>query len=202
MKKRHLLILGILFLILASLLALTLYGFARDIVAVEVLRVVWILRIIAANMPQLPVWVVFLLTAVVIALGALLKGERATWRPIEPERPREQHVRTLAGWIERAQERPYSRWRLAQMLGDLTQETLAYTRQTDPADIRRRFQTGTLDIPKDVQSYVRAGFGPMLWQQDGFLSKILPRKRPSLLGAALHLDPERVIQFLEEQLEM
>jgi hypothetical protein len=206
MKKRHYILFAILLLLIAAPMAWLLRNFARDILAVEFLRVIWVVGLLIRSIPQLPIWAIFIISAFIIASGSLLKGDRPGWSPPEIPVEREGRVRTTWGWISRANEGMYSRWRLAQQLSDLTLETIAYRHQMDIPEIRRRFQAGQLGVPQTIRGYVRAGMGPMLWRTDSpfahFLSRFFPRFRRENQLSPLSLNPELVVEFLEDQLEI
>ncbi len=189
-----------LILLLALPLVLLLRDFARDVLVVELFRFYWGARILFESLPQLPLWGLLLVTVVVIALRSLRRGKRreAPHPGREPE-PAGQ-VRTLARWIERAAEGEYFRWSLAQHLGGLAWDVMAYREQTTLAVLKARLQAGRLDLPPVVEAYLRAQQTRHFAPTSGILGALRARLQPAPPASAPDPELARVVEFLQDQL--
>jgi hypothetical protein len=192
----------LLVLVLAIPLAFLLQDPVGEGLAAELLRLFWAVRLLYESLPQLPIWIAFLIFALIAAAGSLfLNGtpgpEAAPPRP-EPRGP----VQVLSRWIRRAAEGEYFRWRLAQHLGAVTRQVLAYQGYVDPEELEVRLRTGRLDLPPTVLDYLQARRRTWVPRPMSLLSRLRQRLR---LGAGPQPpDPalESVVAFLEEQMEV
>ncbi|MFN2291061.1 MAG: hypothetical protein ACK2UC_07735 [Anaerolineae bacterium] len=200
MKRRAWVLL--LILLLAVPFALLLRDFVREELAVELLRLLWAVRLLYESLPQLPIWLAFLAFALVAALGSLLLNgprRRETERPTPEPRGR---VHALARWIRRASEGEYFRWRLAQHLGALTWEVMAYRHHVDVAELERGLGTPGLQLPPAVQDYLQSRDASWSPVSLNLLARLRHRLRPN--DGPQRPDPglEAVVSFLEEQMEV
>jgi hypothetical protein len=223
--RNRLLLVGLI-LLLTVPLALLLHGFVREVVAVVILYFLWIGDLIFKTFPQSFFWALFLILALVIAGSSLVGGRQRIWQGREVEVVREGRVRVLARWIQRAGRGAYFRWNLAHHLGDLTLEALAYREGNSPEQMRELLRSGELDVPPEIRAYLQAGSMPWgqsferyrrdsgVWARPGagtasgfarltgVLSSLGRRLRPGARSSMLDLDPEGVVRFLEDQLEV
>jgi hypothetical protein len=202
MTPRRLLRLGLLVLLLAIPLAILLHDVARDVVLVALLRLLWTGRLLLQMVPQLPLWLLFLLVFIVVAVGSLLGARR---RAAAGDRPGPQHpgqVRTLATWIDRAGHSHYFRWTLAQRLGTLAWEVMAHNQGLTSRELRQRFRTGRLNLPPIIAGYLEsprpAYAGPLAPLLDRLNRFLQPDRAVSPPDPAL----ETVVHFLESQMEV
>jgi hypothetical protein len=214
--RDRLLLLGLV-LIVAIPLALVLSGFARQVIVVPLLYVVWVGRLLVQSIPQFFLWAGFLLIVLILAARSL-RAQRSTTK--RRRRAREGLEGTtgysgqVAVWARRvhlaAGGSYYYRWYLAQQLGKLAQDVLAYRRRLAPTQTRP-FVTFSpegsgrgSDIPPEVRAYLEASWRATLPRPARlpFISRLLHhlRLRPEI--SPLDLDPEQVVQFLERELEV
>jgi hypothetical protein len=104
--------------------------------------------------------------------------------------------------INRTSEGYYFKWRLAQHLLGLTLEALAHGERTSPNMVRERLKSGGLDAPSEIEDYLLAGMTPILSTRSNLITRLKDAIIPTHQITPLDLDPERVIQFLEDQLEI
>ena len=133
--RQRLLLVGLI-LLLAIPLVLLLQDFTREILLAEVLLFVWTLRVIIGSLPQLPIWLLFVILVLFIAVATLL-GPR---KP-EPEAPRTGEpclgqVGFLATRLRRVAKGEYFRWDLARYVSGLVLDVLAYRRRTTVPRLR------------------------------------------------------------------
>ena len=78
---------------------------------------------------------------------------------------------------------------------------LAYTEQTSVAQLKKRLEKDSLDAPPGVESYIRSGQAP-IYSLSASLAGRFGRFLSSGPGlAAAEQDVERIVEFMEEQLE-
>jgi|YNPNPStandDraft_1061719.scaffolds.fasta_scaffold17894_2 hypothetical protein len=192
---------------LVLLLSVPLAFLLRDLVgqplATRALYLIWLGRLLLHSVHQYVFWVLFLAIALLIVVGALV-GEgwaRAGQAPMSPSNAQQNPVEILARQIRLLERGDYSRWRLAQSLGELALEALAYHDHLPLAQVRQRLEAGALDAPPEVQAYLQASRTTLYLRPVTLLSR-LGLRRKKAFPSPLDLDPERVVQFLEDRLEI
>jgi hypothetical protein len=166
--------------------------------------VIFVGNLVLGFFPQPLLWSLFLAVVLLIAVKSLARRKeqaaqgRRKLEVIYPGR-----VRALLRWIQNANEGIYFKQRLAQHLGKLTVEARAYRERFAPGSIKQRLDR--LDAPPEIRAYLQAGLVPFAQPSTGplsFLRRLFKRwLQPSTPVSPLDLDPERVVQFLEHQLE-
>lgn len=201
MKRRHLIILGII-LLMTIPLALLLADVTREVIAIELMRILWIGNLFFQNLAQAPLWISLLLFVLIIGARSLLgfpepKQERT---PVETDIPGK--VQELQRWIERSMEGEYFRSILAKRLANIALDPLAEQERVTPVQMRERIREGRLDAPPEVRDYFQAGLQPTFSEPTGFLARIRERSVSGASSADPHNQSlEQVIQFLEDLLE-
>lgn len=192
----------VLVVLLAVPLVFLLRDYVRDVLLVELLRILWVGQIIFESLPQPVVWGLFVVIVLLVAFRSLVVIQRFV--PGEPDVPAEHagQVRALAARIRHAKHGRYYSWHLARHLAKLIVEVLAYHQGLPTAQIRWRVRSGTLDAPEEIRAYLEIG------RQIAPRSPVgcLPRLRHALAGEAGEAPTgpslETVVQFLEDQLEV
>jgi hypothetical protein len=198
--RQRLLLIG--FILLAAIpLVLLLRDFTRDVLLAEVLLFVWSVRVIVGSLPQLPIWLLFVILVFFIAVAALL-GPR---RP-EPDTPRAGEpwpgqVGFLATRLRRVAKGEYFRWDLARYVSGLVLDVLAYRQRTTVAGLRHRLRTGDLEVPPAIDAYLRAGQSPIYTLSASLASRIRRLFSPVASTPSIERDIEKAITFMEDQLE-
>ena len=193
-------------LLLVLLLSVPLVFLLQDSVgegvAVELLRLFWAIRLLYESLPQLPIWIAFLVFALIAAAGSLLLNGTPSREMAHPRPESRGRVQVLTRWIRRASEGEYFRWRLAQHLGAITRQVLAYQEHVDPQEFEARLRAGRLDLPPPVLEYLQARHETWVPRPLSLLSRL--RHRLRLDGGSQPPDPglERVVTYLEEQMEV
>lgn len=193
-------------LLLVLLLSIPLVFLLQDSVgedlAVELLRLLWTVRLLYESLPQLPIWVAFLAFALLAALSSLLLDRVPSREAAAPAPQSGGPVQVLARWIRRASEGEYFRRRLAQYLGTVTRQVLVYQQQIDPQELEERLMLGHPDLPPVVLDYLQARHETWAPTPLSLLSRL--RQRLQLGGSSRPPDPalESVVAFLEEQMEV
>lgn len=182
-------------LLLAALITPFLKDFIRDVLLLPLLYAAWLARIVFDSIPQLAIWIVFLIIALLIALRSL-SGRRLA-RPETRERPVTVvgRIESWAHLIDRAGQEHYARWRLARELRKLALAILAAEKQLSTEQIKQQLTEGRLDMPPEIRAYLLASMTSFSYLSP---TRFWFRKKPAG-SSALDLDPEQVLQFLEER---
>jgi hypothetical protein len=184
-------------LLAAAVMAFFLRGLMRENIVGPLAYLVWVGQLIFLSIPQIGIWSVFILVALIIALGSLVKKQPSPPRTLIPAKGRAKRISAWAKAIRQTDEDFYYRWQLAQKLQKLTVETLAISERAEPGEIRRRLERGVIDdMSPDILAYLQAGITSFAYLTD--------KKSRFGLGkqaSPLDLDPALVIQYLEDKIE-
>jgi hypothetical protein len=200
-------------IVIVLLIVLTYRDSMRAIILVPVAYVIFIFRLITANINQEILWITFVIISIVIALLSL--GSR--WNFSTEETTAENKYPTrLHDWINivhKKQHNEYFKWNLAQDLSNLFIEAIAYRQGISRSQVLQRLSIGTLDLPDDILAYLQISQTP--FSQTGLTRKKngnwFSRIRDMLRNhsniqvgygqSSLDLEPERIIHYLEDYLE-
>lgn len=187
-RARLILLVGLILPIV--IMAVVIRGFVRDVIAVPLLYGLWIVRGLLASIAQPLVWFACILVIIVFAFRSLV-GTRILTRRRKVEQGERDTLQSWARLIEQTQRDDFSRWRLAQRLGQLTFDILGDDEQLSARQLWRRLDNGTLDIPPDLRGYLR------------FRVRPAPQRRwwrRTTTPSQQQIDPNRIVTFLEEQI--
>ncbi len=192
---------------LAFLLSRTFGVVVRDIVAVPILYLGWIGRLYLRTVPQALFWgalllfgLVLAITNVLIALGGLGEGERGYQQGMGVNQVYIGRVKELTSQIHFAARSAYFRRRLAQRLGRLILKSLDYEEPYGPAKVEQGLEA--LDAPPEVRAFLQEGEQLISPSRPGLIVWLRRRLRGRQEVGAPDLELERVVQFLEERLEV
>jgi hypothetical protein len=199
MRKRMLL--AGLVLLLAIPLVFLLREFARDVLLVELLRLIWTARMLFDSLPQALVWGVFLIMVLNVAARSLMARKRPVRRGQRTLEESVGQVQFLAMRIRSAERSEYYSSNLARYLGKLTAAVLAHNQGTTPSRTAWKVRSGRFEAPAEVHSYLQSARTTESFETTGFRARL--RQYFSLDPQPRRADPplERVVQFLEEKLE-
>jgi hypothetical protein len=188
-------------LLLAIPLGFLLRGFVRDVLLVELLRVIWTIRLLFDSLPQVLVWTVFLLMMLYFALRSLITGRRARRQAYGSFLESVGQVRFLAMRIRSSAQSEYQSWNLARQLAKLATDVLAYSQATTPDRTAWQIRSGKVVAPEEVRTYLQNARAPRSSEPVGFASRLrrlfLPPLEPHRSAPPL----DAVVQFLEQKLE-
>ena len=189
-------------LLLAIPLGLLLRDFVRDVLLLELLRVVWGLRILFESLPQLLIWVLFLFLGLLIAVRSLLGRPVSGLLHQEEGDQHQGQISHLAQRIRRGADSKYHKWHLAHHLRTMFLEALAYEQRLTPEEVRQRLDSGALDAPPEVLAYLHAGLAPIYSRSSSLLWRLRYRLASRVHSTSIDPDLLRVVEFLEDQFEI
>jgi hypothetical protein len=172
--------------------------FMRETFVMPLLYAVWVGGLIFESIPQTAIWSLFLIITLPIALRSLIKKRPASPRPpyLEPSQP--ERIQTWLRLLQRTDKDDYYKWQLAQRLQKLALEALAHDERLTMRQVRQRLANDALNLPPEVQAYLQAGMTSL----SHFLRVRSPfRLKRQRQPTPLDLDPERVVEILEDKFE-
>jgi len=168
----------------AIVLAFSFQDFLRETIVVPILYAYWFARLYIESLPQTLLWAIFIVAAVMIVARSFWAQGRRSNRSLRGVDIKP--LGKIGAWSERihlARQGGYFEERLARCLAELTLATLSYRERLSPEEVRQEIQSGLAYMPQEILTYVRAGLS---------LSETQPE--------SLRENPERIVQFLEDQL--
>ncbi len=198
--RQRLLLVGFI-LLLAIPLVLLLQDFTRDVLLAEVLLFIWSLRVIIGSLPQLPIWLLFVILVFFIAVATLLGPRKPEPEPQGTGEPCPGQVGFLATRLRRVARGEYFRWDLARYVSGLILDVLAHRQRTTVARLRHRLRAGDLDVPSAIEAYLRTGQSPIYTLSASLASRLRRLFSSATWTPSLERDIDKAISFMEDQLE-
>jgi hypothetical protein len=190
-----------LILLISIPLAIILRGFTREVLLSILVHLSWLAGLYINSIPQPILWVAFVLVVFVVAARSLIKRRSTPETKTEVERLRTGRVHNLMRAIHRTSQGIYFKWRLAQRLLSLTLEVLAHQERTTPLQMKERLKSGRLGAPPEIEAYLLTGLTPVLSRRTNLITRMKQIFAPTRPISPLELDPERVVRFIEDQME-
>ena len=195
--RKIIILLGL--IILAAILAFLL----KDIVQITVIPVlfyiIWLLRIVYESLPQGFWWVALLLVLLVIAVKSLIRKSDASGTLNSKSSLNKSRLELWIKWLEQADQGGYFKWYLAHKLSLLTLTVLSSQERYSNDQLDIIIRQGLSNLPDNLQEYMLIGL-------DNRMSFNFSAKNPvpffSQPTVKLTLQPEEIIEFLEDQLEI
>jgi hypothetical protein len=188
-------------LILSIPLAFLVKDFVRDVLLVELMRMVWTVGILFDSLPQALIWAMFLLLALNVAVRSLIaarrRGQRGSRFSSEPVG----QVQRLAMRIRSTDRAEYHTWHLTRHLAKLVAAVLAFREGTTPSRATWKVRSGSFEGPEEVRTYLQRGVSTKPFEPTGPLVGL--RRRFTQSPHHHPVDPrlEAVVRFLEDKLE-
>jgi len=183
-------------LLISLLLGLFLFflvdDFIVNIIILPFLKVIWFFSLIVESLPQAVLWIGYVFVMLIITLNNLTKGMKTIKTTRSIPRINERAVERWARLLENAQGSRYSKWRLAQELKRLT------LKLSSPIDQEEGFgyDISGLELPVEIRAYFEAHH-PF---NDTIVERLNKKSREA--DVALDMDPEVVLQYLKERLNL
>jgi hypothetical protein len=207
LRKRPIVIVLIIIFIVAG--ALGLNRLVQDSIAPVVLSALWQIWLVVSGFPQVVAWAIFIAIIPIIAIFSLFRG----WPALREDAKHQEtqypgRVQVLTHLIQQAPEGDYFKMQLERHLVKLALDTLEYRERLPSSEIRKRLESGDLQIDPAIRQYLQAGWRRRIHEARA-LAPLKKRKSKSALRLGSQVsnawyDPktEGVIQFLETELEV
>jgi len=186
--KRNLLLIG--FGLLILFMAVFLRHFVKEWVVIPLIRLIWIVE----GMPQDLLWFLFIGVIIFFAYKTINKW-KLSWNDNRYARNFSQgHLDDLIHLVRQSHRSDYFLEKMTRHLSELTIETLSCRERLTPAEVKKNLYTGSLPLPKDISDFLRSvlevGDNPLPYRG----------RKSTDRSLWLKIDPLRVIEFLEDQL--
>jgi len=216
LSSGKMIVLAILATILVIALALALTDLVRNVLAGPVTRIFYFLGLLFKSTPQVLFWGMVLLFLLIVA-G---KSVEEVHRPAPPDfvaplRPyKRERVAFWASQVNLALRGDhYSHTRLIEFLAGLALELDAQDERISVIEIRQRLERGELELPLEIENYLKArantgyvprpGFWQRLEERLARLWNSLPGKKNQASNRRFTQEElEKIIQYLEDRLEV
>ncbi len=196
MKRRQALLFAGL-IVVALALAFPLQDVVRSVVIGPLLYLGWIFGVVYRSVPQFWLWAVLLFVVFLVMLDPFLEDRP----PVRPRRRRAEKqrgaVESLADSVKKANRGIYSRWLIANRLGKIMRDWLAYRERMD-----KRWHANDLagmdgQAPEAVRRYLDAGLNGSFADYPRPRWSFLRRRVPT----PLDIDPNDALDYLESHME-
>jgi hypothetical protein len=179
-------------LCVAGVLALVVDDFVYSILVAPLLYVFWFVTLVLSNLSQVVYWVALIVVALVVAARSTPRAKTARRKKQVNLVENQGAVATWARLLQGAAKSEFFKWRLAQALRRFAQDLL-FPSKRERYGKRERPRLPS-DLPPEIEAYFQVrmpGTRPVLWFW----------RRASQRPAALDLDPETVVVYLENKLD-
>jgi hypothetical protein len=182
---------------LALLLAYLLADSVRKYLLEPLIYAYRIERILYEALPQALWWGIFILVLAAIALRSLRIDPAPPTRTRTSSGARPSRARAWRQAIAGTARGHYSRWLLAREIADLALHIVAHQERITHAQARIQLKSGAITLPPGIQEYIQMGLdSPSFRHYTDFLAYM----RSTRHSAPLELDPEVVIEYLENRI--
>jgi hypothetical protein len=185
----------IVFVIAAALAYIMREAIEREIIQ-PLIYFWWVLGIYYDSFPQALSWIILVAVIVMFEIGSFSIENPAADGKRDVRKPVQGAVESLAVWFQRAPNGLYFKWLLAQRLGRLSRELLAFNARQAAPSARETLGGAGWDPPEEVAAYLLSGLN------GSFADYPRPRnpfQRPR--PTPLDLNPDTVIDYIESKLE-
>lgn len=199
------LILGGAVLPVVILLAVILRGMAYQVIVVPILWLLFVANFLLDAVPQAFFWILLWLFLLRIAGRSLSRAKRLVHAPQTRRRePAEGRVSVWEQRLSLARRGNYSRWGIARHLLALLLDIVVSRESVLSVSVRDRVRVGTYPASPEITAYFQAAMLPQVSYSPSFFKRFMQRfawRKTAPESPALGLDIERVVEFLEDQLE-
>ena len=189
-------------LVLTIVLTWLLRDLVRQILAVPILFIGWLIKAIYYLLPQSLEWAIVIAIALAIALGSFSwRSKSGTRLPSSGRRQAEQRVATLLHYIQQSN-RSFYRHRLKHALAELVLHLLAYEQQISYQALKMALYRKELKMDPYMQQFIYEGLPMWSMESSGsrnFWARFFQPKES--LDKTIKM-AEQVLQYLETRLEV
>lgn len=167
----------------------------RDIIQ-PLVYIWWVLGVYYDSFPQAVLWIILVVVIAMLAVGSFSAEDAPSEGRRVARKPAQGQVELLAGWLHRAPEGLYFKWLIAQRLGKLSRELIAFNARATAPSAHDALAGPGWDPPEEVAAYLGSGLN------GSFADYPRPRwpfQRPR--PTPLDLESETAIDYIESKLE-
>lgn len=181
---------------IAFALAFPLQGVALKMIVAPLMHLGWLLGILYRAVPQFWVWNGLMVVVFLITLLSLVDIPSSRRKPGRRKKPEPGPIKSLADSIRKHDQGIYFKWRLANRIGFMARDWLAYRERRE-----KKWQANALEgrgwhPNEDVREYLDVGLNGSF--ADYPRPRIPFRKRPP---TPLDIDPNEALDYLESHME-
>ncbi len=182
-------------LVVAAILAFFMQDVVRRALVNPLAYILWLMKLVAAAIPQLLLWILLLVALVLILISSLSSWNSSGKKHEKSSSPQMGPVETLAGAILRSKKGTYSKWVVANRLGNIMRELEGKQGRTRQPYSKALRQTEE-NLEMTVRRYLKAGIDESFvdYPQPHFPMK---RKR----ATPFDLDIKIALEYLESQMK-
>jgi len=196
MTRRHWLLTAI-FAGMAFMLAFPLRNIVYDIVIRPLLYLIWVFKLGYHAIPQFLLWAIMLLIIIVIMAAPLVETRQSRPQKNHPVKQDLGPIATLAKTIEKSKYGIYFKWVLANRIGRIMRDWLAYRDY-----VVKRWQANDIaklgwSSSKSIQTYLNVGLNGSFVDYPSKRLAFMHRRTTT----PLDVDPNDVLDYLESHME-
>ena len=201
MTRERLTILGSIALIILLTYGLLNASLITDVLAPFIYATLLTIGSAINSLPQLFVWIIFMLIVVQLLFTGLVRFARAMqFKQVRSQQPEAESalspVQKYKRWIDRANQGVYFRWRIVERLIQITQDVKGRGGTRSRPQLEQEIRDNTYDLPDTVSQFLRDGMNARNHvETPGDRIQSMINNRP-----ADHSDLATTLTYLEEQL--
>lgn len=177
-------------------LAFPLQGVVHKMIVAPAMRLGWLLGILYRSIQQFWLWGGLMVVIFLITLLSFTNIPPPRWRFIRREKPEPGPIEALAEKIQKKDQGIYFKWRLANRIGFMVRDWLAYRGEHQKKWQANKLESRGWEPGEAIQEYLIVGLKGSF--ADYPTSRIPFRKPPP---TPLDIDPNKALDYLESQME-
>jgi len=182
-------------LLIASILAIAFRGFVGETLVPWLAYLWWEIGLYYDSIPQLATWILIILLSAYISIDSLIPDKPSAGKKVPIVAPVRGQIESLSIWLTKAPHGSYFKWLVAQRLGKLARDFLAFRERRAPAAAHELLGGSGWNPPTNVAAYLETGLNGSF--ADFPLAR-WPFKSPE--STPLDLNPQEALEFIESNL--
>jgi hypothetical protein len=187
---------GLIILVIAAALAFAMRETIERTVIQPLAYFWWVLGIYYDSFPQAVLWIILVGVIILIEIGSFSAEGSTSDGKRDVRKPVQGPTESLAGWFLRVPDGLYFKWLIAQRLGKLSRELIAFNARQAAPSAHEALGGAGWEPSDEVAAYLESGLN------GSFADYPRPRwsfQRPR--PTPLDLDPETAIDYIESTME-
>jgi hypothetical protein len=173
----------------------------REVVVIPLYYLVWLVENFLNSINQSFLWILLVAAFFIVAIST--RPKRISQHPyVDEDSLFKETGDRVAFWALRIIQgrRGYFRVEFDAQIEALTCLVYAYRLRSGPEEIRKRLQAGELELPPEVQAFIRQKEAGS--QKTGWIASLLARRKSSQAGSEYLRGLESLLRELENQIEV